>query len=78
MRTFVPSERKENLFFLRGQYKMYTPGTKANSKMMPTNINKNGAICQSKNFSETSDTMRQLKTFKIISNEMPILLLTLC
>ena len=34
--------------------------------------------CQSKVFSGTSDTIRYLKTFKMISNEMPILLLILC
>ena len=44
MHTFVLSERKLNLFFLRGKYKIYTSGTMSNSQMMPTNINKNGAI----------------------------------
>ena len=44
MRTFVFLEEKVNLFFQRKQYEMYTPCTKANSQIIPTNINKNGAI----------------------------------
>ena len=38
---------------------------------------KKWCYCQSKNFSGTSDTISNLKTFKIISNEMPVLLLIL-
>ena len=41
----VSSGRKVNLFFLRDN-KMYTSGTIANSQMMPTKINKNGAIAK--------------------------------
>ena len=33
--------------------------------------------CQSKNFNATSDTLRNLKTFRIITNEMPVLPLLL-
>ena len=33
--------------------------------------------CQSKNFSGKSDTRKHLKTFRIISNKMPVLLLVL-
>ena len=57
---------------------MYTPGTIANSQTqrVPTEINKNGAkVCE--NFSETRDTIRHLKTFRVISNEMPVLILIL-
>ena len=57
---------------------MYTSGTIASSQMTPTKINKNGASAKSKNFSGTSDTIRHLKTFKMISDEMPILLPILC
>ena len=57
---------------------MYTPSTIANSQRTPTKINKNVAIAKSKNFSRTSDTIRYLKTFRIISNEIPVLLLILC
>ena len=59
---------------------MYTPGTIANSQAqrVPTKINKNGAIAKVyKNFSGTRDTIRHLRTFRVISNEMPILLLKL-
>ena len=34
--------------------------------------------CQSKNFIRTRDTIRHLQTFRVISNEMPVLLLILC
>ena len=45
---------------------------------MPTKINKNGAAAKVyKNFGGTRDTIRHLKTFRVISNEMPVLLLIL-
>ena len=45
---------------------------------MPTKINKNGAAVKVyKNFSGTRDALRHLKTFRVISNEMPLLLLIL-
>ena len=45
---------------------------------MPTKINKNGVVAKVyKNFSGTRDTIRHLKTFRVISNEMSILLLIL-
>ena len=45
---------------------------------MPNKINKNGAVFTVyKNFSGTGDTIRHLKTFRIISNEMSVLLLIL-
>ena len=59
---------------------MYTPGTIANSQTqrVPAEINKNGAVAKVyKNFSETRDTIRHLKTFRVISNEMPVLILIL-
>ena len=59
---------------------MYTPGTIANSQkeMVPTKINKNGAVAKVlKNFSGTRDTIRSLKTLRVISNEMSVLLLIL-
>ena len=58
---------------------MYTPGTTANSQteVVLTKINKNAAAKVYKNFSGTRDTIRHLKTFRVISNEMPVLLLIL-
>ena len=45
---------------------------------MPTKINKNVAITKVyKNFSGTRDTVRYLKTFRVISNETSVLLLIL-
>ena len=55
---------------------MYTSGIIAGLQMVPTKINKNGAIAKVRIL--VFDTIRQLKTFKMISNEMPILLLILC
>ena len=44
-----------------------------------TNWNKQKyCCCQSKNFSRARDTIKHLKTFRVISNEMPVLLLILC
>ena len=61
---------------------MYTPGTIANlqTERTPLKINRNGAqcCCQSKNFSGNRFNIRHLKTFRVISNEMPVLLLILC
>ena len=59
---------------------MYTPGTIANSQTerVPTKINKNGDVVKVyKNFSGTRDALKHLKTFRVISNEMPLLLLIL-
>ena len=53
---------------------MYTPGTIANSQRTPTKI-KTMLLLPKKEFSGTSDTIRHLKTFRIISNEMLVLLL---
>ena len=45
---------------------------------MPTKINKNGAAAKVyKNFGGTMDTIRHLKTFRVISNEISVLLLIL-
>ena len=59
---------------------MYTPGIIANlqTQKVPTIINKNGAVAKVyKNFSGNGDTIRHLKTFRVISNEKPVLLLIL-
>ena len=59
---------------------MYTPGTRVNSQTqrVPTKIKKNGAVAKVyQNFGGTTDTVRYLKTFRAISNEMLVLLLTL-
>ena len=73
--------RKKSVPFLPGGHsKMYTPGTIANSQTqrVPTKINKNGAVAEVyKNFSRSRDTIRHLKTFRVISNEMPVLRLIL-
>ena len=58
---------------------MYIPSSIANSQTerVPTKINKYGAVAGVyKNFSETRDTIRHLKTFRVIPNEMSVLLLT--
>ena len=59
--------------------KMYTPDTTANSQteVVLTKINKNAAAKVYKNFSGTTDTIRHLKTFWVISNEMSVLLFIL-
>ena len=72
---------KKNVPFLPGGHrKIFTPDTIANSQTqrVPTKVNKNGAVAKVyKNFSETRDTIRHLKTFRVISNEIPDLLLIL-
>ena len=57
---------------------MYTPGTIANSQTerLPTKT-KMVLLPNYKKFSGTRDTIRHLKTFRVISNEMPVLLLIL-
>ena len=77
MCTFVPSGGIMNPFFLRGQLNVHT----WHHSKFTDNTKKNKQkwyYLQSKNFSGTNGTIRNLKTFKIISNEMPILLLILC
>ena len=69
---------EECTFSSWGYSKMYTPGTIANSQTqrVPTKINRNGVVAKAyKNFSGTRDTIRHLKTFRVISNEMPVLLI---
>ena len=69
---------EECTFSSWGHSKMYTPGTIANSQTQRvlTKINRNGAVAEAyKNFSGTRDTIRHLKTFRVISNEMPVLLI---
>ena len=59
---------------------MYTPGNIANSQTqrLLNKINKNGIVAKAyKNVSGTRDTIRHLKTFRVISNETPVLLLIL-
>ena len=58
-----------------GDSKVYTPGTIASSQRTEAKINKDVATAKSKSFSGTSDTIRYLKTFRIIFN--PVLLLIL-
>ena len=69
--------RKKSVRFLSGDTVTYTPGNKANSQTqrVPTKKCKNGAVAKVyKNFSRIRDTIRHLKTFRVISNEMPVLL----
>ena len=48
-------------------------------KMQDTNQNKQKWCCsQSKYFTGTRDTVRHLKTFRVISNQIPVLLFILC
>ena len=60
--------------------KIYTLGIIKNSQTdrAPTEIKKKWCCCRGKNFSRTRDTVRHLKTFRVISNEMAVLLLILC
>ena len=60
-----------------GHSKMYTPAIIANSQTQRVLTKKpKWCICQIyKIFSGTRDTIRHLKIFRVISNEMPILLL---
>ena len=74
---YICALRKNSVFSSWGDNKTYTPGTIVNSQRMPTKVNKNGAIA-SKNFNGTNGTLRHLKTFRIITNEMAVLLLILC
>ena len=53
----------------REQYKMYTSGSKTNSQRILTEINKNAAMAKIK-ISVENDTVKSLKTFRIISSEM--------
>ena len=75
----LPVSGEECTFSSWRHSKMYTPGTTANSQteVVLTKINKNAAVKVYKNFSGTRDTIRHLKTFRVISNEMPVLLLIL-
>ena len=66
--------------FSWGHRKMYTLGNIANSQTqkVPTKINKNRVVAKvGKNFSGTRDIIRHLKTFRVISNEIPVLLFIL-
>ena len=77
--VYLCPQEEECTSFSWGHSKIYTLGTIANSQTQGTNWNKQKwCFCQSKNFSKTRDTIRHLKTFRIISNEMPALLLILC
>ena len=61
-----PQEEKCSSFSW-GDSEMYTAGTIANLQMwMLTKAKKNVGGCQSKNFSGTRDTVRHLKTFRVI------------
>ena len=53
---------------------MYTSGRIASSQRMLTEINESGAIPKIR-ISVESDTAKRLKAFRIISSEMPILLI---
>ena len=62
-----------------GQSKIYTLGTMANPQAEGTNWNRQKwCCCQSKSFIKTRDAIRYLQTFRVISDEMPVLLLILC
>ena len=44
----------------------------------PTEIDKNGAVVQVRILFRFRDTIRNLQTFRVISNEMLVFLLILC
>ena len=67
---------EECTFSSWGHSKMYTPSTRANSQRVPTKINTNCSVAKVyKAFSGTRDTIRHLKAFRVISNEMQVLLI---
>ena len=53
---------------------MCTPGTIADSQTEVAKINKNCCCFQTKNLSGSRDTIMHWKTFRVISNETPVLL----
>ena len=55
---------------------MYTSDSIASLQRLPTEINESGAIAKIR-ISVESDTVKRLKTFRIISSEMPLSLLIL-
>ena len=61
-----------------GDSKKCTPSKFTDRQRTPTKIFKKWCCCQIKNLSGTRDTIRYLKTFRVISNEMLVLLLILC
>ena len=67
--------RKKSVRFLSGDTVTYTPGNIANlqTQRVPTKKYKNGAVAKVY-FSGIRDTIRHLKTFRVISNERPVLL----
>ena len=73
--------RKKSVPFLpRGHSKIYIPGTISNSQTQGANENKKIVLLPKfiyKNFIGTRDTITHLKTFRVIFNEMPVLLLIL-
>ena len=71
--------RKKSVPLLPGGHsKMYTPSTKPNSQTqrVPTKIRKMVLLPKDtyKNFSGTRDTIKHLRTFRVIFKEMPVLL----
>ena len=75
----VPSGRRVHLFFIGAQKNIDSWHHRKFTDRQGTKWNKQKCCCcQSKNFSRTRDTIRHLKTFRVISNEMPVLLLILC
>ena len=68
--------KKSATSFSWGDSKMYKFGSIVRSQRMLTEINESGTIAK-KWISVESDTVKHLKTFIIISSEMPISLLVL-
>ena len=68
--------KKSATSFSWGDNKMYKSGSLVSSRRMLTEINERGTIAK-KWMSVESDTVKHLKTFRIISSEMPISLLVL-
>ena len=67
----LSSQDKECTSSYWGNTKTCTPWTVANSQGTPTKIKK-WCCGQSKNVSETNETIRHLKKFRIISNKIPV------
>ena len=75
----VPSGRRVYLFFLVAQQNMHSWHHGKIKDRQGTNWNRQKwCCCQSKNFIRTRDAIRHLQTFRVISNEMPVLVLILC
>ena len=79
MKSIMQQEEECTFFFLGDTVKctLLAP-QQIHRRSVPTKIIKNGAVVKVyQSFSGTKDTVRYLKTFRVISNKIPGLLLIL-